>query len=224
MYSAVVVQEVLQRSLEDEKCSGQPSEVDNDQLTESIIEDDPLTTAWEVAKELNISCSMVIHHLKQIGKVKKLDKWESHELTSNQNEHHFLLFYETINEPFLDQIVTCDESGFYMTPSKNQFSDWTEKNLQVHFSCSVVSNYLWPHGLQHARLPCPSPTSGVYPNSCPYIDDAIQPSHLLSSPSPPDFNLSQNQGLFQCQFYTSGGQSIEASASVLPKIFRTGFL
>ena len=45
MYSAVVVQEVLQRSLEDEKCSGQPSEVDNDQLTESIIEDDPLTTA-----------------------------------------------------------------------------------------------------------------------------------------------------------------------------------
>ena len=85
---------------------------------------------------------MVIHHLKQIGKVKKLDKWESHELTSNQNDHHFLLFYETINEPFLDQIVTCDESGFYMTPSKNQFSDWTKKKLQVHFSCSVVSNSL----------------------------------------------------------------------------------
>ena len=54
MYSAVVVQEVLQRSLEDEKRGGQPSEVDNDQLTESIFEDDPLTTTWEVAKELSV--------------------------------------------------------------------------------------------------------------------------------------------------------------------------
>ena len=37
----------------------------------------------------------------------------------------------------------------------------------VHFSHSVVSNSLWPHGLQHARPPCPSPTPRVYPNPCP---------------------------------------------------------
>ena len=37
----------------------------------------------------------------------------------------------------------------------------------VQFSCSVVSNSLWPHEPQHARPPCPSPTPGVYPNSCP---------------------------------------------------------
>ena len=37
----------------------------------------------------------------------------------------------------------------------------------VQFSCSVMSNSLWPHGLQHARPPCPSPTPGVYSNSCP---------------------------------------------------------
>ena len=37
----------------------------------------------------------------------------------------------------------------------------------VHFSCSVVSDSLRPHGLQHARPPCPSPTPGVYSNSCP---------------------------------------------------------
>ena len=104
---------------------------------------------------------MVIQHLKQTGKVKKLDKWESRELTSNQNNRHFLLFYETINEPFLDRIVTCDESGFYMTPSNNQFSDSTEKKLQVQFSCSVMSDSLRPHGLQHARLPCPSSTPGA---------------------------------------------------------------
>ena len=37
----------------------------------------------------------------------------------------------------------------------------------VQFSCSVVSNSVWPQKLQHARPPCPSPTPGVYPNSCP---------------------------------------------------------
>ena len=49
------------------------------------------------------------------------------------------------------------------------------------------------------------------------VGDAIQSSHL-SSPSPPNFSLSQHQGLFQCQFFASGGQSVgaSASASVLP--------
>ena len=57
------------KSLEDEKHSGQPSEVDNNQLR-AIIEADPLTTT----KEFNINHHMVIQHLKQIGKVKKLAK------------------------------------------------------------------------------------------------------------------------------------------------------
>ena len=50
------------------------------------------------------------------------------------------------------------------------------------------------------------------------VSEAIQPSHPLSSPSPPAFNLSQHQGLFKSQFFASGGQSIgvSASASVLP--------
>ena len=49
------------------------------------------------------------------------------------------------------------------------------------------------------------------------IGDAIQPSHPLSSPSPPAFNLSQHQGLFpMTQFFASGGQSIGALESVLP--------
>ena len=39
--------------------------------------------------------------------------------------------------------------------------------ISVHFSCSVVSNCLRPHEPQHTRPPCPSPTPGVYPNSCP---------------------------------------------------------
>ena len=58
-----------------------------------------------------------------------------------------------------------------------------------------MSDSLWAHGLQHARPPCPSPTSGVHPTHVHRVDAAIQPSHLLSSPSPPALNLSQHQGL-----------------------------
>ena len=68
----------------------------------------------------------------------------------------------------------------------------------VQFSCSVMSISLWPHGLQHASLPCPSSTPGACSNSCPYRDgDAIQQSHPLSSPSPNVFNFSQHQSVFQ---------------------------
>ena len=60
-------------SLEDEECRGQPVEVDNNQLR-TIIKGEPLTAIGEVAEELSIDHSMVIWHLKQIGKVKKLNK------------------------------------------------------------------------------------------------------------------------------------------------------
>ena len=67
----------------------------------------------------------------------------------------------------------------------------------VQFSCSVLFNSLWPHGLQHARSPCPSPTPGVHPNPCPLSRWCLQPSHPLSYPSPPALNLFQHQGLFK---------------------------
>ena len=57
-----------------------------------------------------------------------------------------------------------------------------------------MSDSLQPHGLQHARLPCPSPTPEVYSNSCPLSHLTISSS---SSPSPPAFNFSQHQGLFK---------------------------
>ena len=52
-----------------------------------------------------------------------------------------------------------------------------------------MSDPLWPHGLKHARLPCPSPCPGVCSDSCP-LSDAIQPSRPLSPPSPAALNLS----------------------------------
>ena len=75
--------------------------------------------------------------------------------------------------------------------------------------------------VQQARLPCPSPTPRVVQTHVHQVGDAIQPSHPLSSPYPPAFNLSQHQGLF----FTLGGQSIgvSASASVLPMNIQNWF-
>ena len=86
-----------------------------------------------------------------------------------------------------------------------------------HFSRSVVTDSLQPHGLQHARLPCSSPTPRACSNSCPLsqrchpnISSSVIPfsSYLQSFPASGSFQMSQ--------FFTSGGQSIGASASFLP--------
>ena len=69
--------------------------------------------------------------------------------------------------------------------------------LLLSFSPSVMSNSLQPHGLQHARLSCPSATPGACSNSCPssrWCHPLISPYVI---PFPPAFNLSQHQGLFQ---------------------------
>ena len=73
----------------------------------------------------------------------------------------------------------------------------SHQDSPVQFSHSVLSDSLQPHGVQHTRLPCPSPTTRVSSNSCPLNADAIQPSHPLLSPSPLAFNLFQHQSLFK---------------------------
>ena len=89
----------------------------------------------------------------------------------------------------------------------------------VWFSCSVMSDSLRPHGLQHARPPCPSSTPGVYPNSCPvsqWCRPTISSSVVPFSSCPQSFPAS---GSFRMsQLFTSDGQSIgvSASTSVLP--------
>ena len=88
----------------------------------------------------------------------------------------------------------------------------------IQFSCSVMSNSSQPHGLQHTRLPCPSPTPGACSDSCPscwWCHPTISSSAahffcLQSFPASGSFPMSQ--------FFASGGQSIRnsASASVFP--------
>ena len=83
------------------------------------------------------------------------------------------------------------------------------------FSHSVVSDSLWPHGLQHSRLPCPSPTPEACSDSCPssrWHHPTISPSVI---PSPPAFNFFPASGSFPMSWLSaSGGPSIAASASV----------
>ena len=74
---------------------------------------------------------------------------------------------------------------------------WGWGTSSVQFSRSVMSNSLWPHGLQHARLPCPSSTPEACSNSCP-LSWWCHPTISSSvAPFPPAFNLAQHQGLFQ---------------------------
>ena len=99
--------------------------------------------------------------------------------------------------------------------------------LLVQFSHSVVSDSLWPHGLQHARFPCPSPTLGAYSDSCPSsrwchstISSSVIPfsSRLQSFPASGSFQMSQ--------VFASGGQSMEFQLQhqSFQWIFRTDFL
>ena len=91
----------------------------------------------------------------------------------------------------------------------------------VQFSCSVVSDSLQPHELQHTKPPCPSPTPGVYPNSCPlsrWCHPTISSSVIPYSSCPQPFPASESFPV--SWLFASGGRSIgvsaSASASVLP--------
>ena len=96
---------------------------------------------------------------------------------------------------------------------------WAPFIRAVQFSHSVMSDSLWPHELQHARPPCPSPTPGVYSNSCPssrWLYPAISSSvtPFSSCPQP----LPASRSFQMSQLFTWGGQStgVSTSASVLP--------
>ena len=84
----------------------------------------------------------------------------------------------------------------------------------VQFSCSVMSNSLQLHELQHARPPCPSPTPGACSNSCPssrWCHPTISPSVIPFSSSLQSFPASESSPV--SQLFASGGQSTGASAS-----------
>ena len=146
-----------------------------------------------------------------------------------------LLHYFKVRAPkpkLAKSLISAIDLEWLNFPRKVKFNRWQRSCLflfapqhlayrspSVQFSLSVVSDSLWPHGLQHTRLPFSSPTPGVYSNSCPlswWCHPAISSSVIPFSSRLQSFPASGS--LPMSQFLTSGGQSIgvSASASVLP--------
>ena len=126
--------------------------------------------------------------------------------------------------PLCDQDKFFKFSGLHLqsvywnacTQSYDRHLSWG-LGSSVQFSRSVrVSDSLQPHELQHARPACPSPTPGVYSNSCPlswWCHPTISSSVVPFSSCPQSFPASGS--LQMSQFFASGGQSIGVSASLL---------
>ena len=98
-------------------------------------------------------------------------------------------------------------------PPGNRF-----RSGSVQFSCSVVSDTFWRHGLQHTRLPCPSPTPKAYSNSrpsCQWCHPTISSTEIPFSHLP---SFLPSGSFLMSRFFALGGQNIgiSASASVLP--------
>ena len=98
--------------------------------------------------------------------------------------------------------------------------------MSLQFSCSVVSDSLWHHGLQHTHFPVLHHVPECAQNHVHQVSDAIQPSHPLSSPSPA-FRLSQYQGLFQwvgISHQVAKGLEFQLQHQSFQWILRTDFL
>ena len=97
--------------------------------------------------------------------------------------------------------------------------NWMFFLSSVQFSHSVVSDSLRPHESQHATPPCPSPTPGVYPNSCPlswWCHPAISSSVIPFSSCPQSLPASGSFPMSQLFAWGSQSIGVSASASVLP--------
>ena len=124
-----------------------------------------------------------------------------------------LFAIKVVSSVFLRLLIFLPAVLILACESFNPAFSWcTLQFRSVQFSCSVASDSLWPHELQHARLPSPSPTPGACSNSCPLswwcyptISSSVIPFSLLQSfPASGSFPMSQ--------FFASGGQSNGALA------------
>ena len=142
--------------------------------------------------------------------VAKSQTWLGDWTTTTSGKHLLLKFY----------------SNAHWCKSCFEICNFNQEILLLLLSCSVVSDSLWSHGLQHAGFPCPSPAPRACLNSCP----SSWWSYLnISSSVIPLFSCHQSfpalGSFLMRQFFTSGGQSIGAStsASVLPVTIQDWF-
>ncbi|KAF2346839.1 hypothetical protein FHG87_022404 [Trinorchestia longiramus] len=108
----------------DEKGRGRLGSLENEQL-HAVVEQNPRQSVREMSQTLGVSIATVSHHLKIIGKVKKLDKWVPHELNENQKLRRFevcsmLSLCATTMIPFLTELSLVTKSGSFMITVNDQ--------------------------------------------------------------------------------------------------------
>ena len=159
---------------------------------------------------------------------------ELQEQINTVNSHFLLMATESYKISALSKFIL--NSWIANSEKQNFFSDsifvlqkrkWASVQWHgsVQFSCSVMSNSLQPHNCSTPGLPVHHQLPEFTQTHVHRISDAIQSSHPLSSPSPSDFNLSQQQGLFQ--WVSSSHQVakvLEFQHQSFQWIFRTDFL
>ena len=142
----------------------------------------------------------------------------------------------TVDKPSREHIFShflCHCKGISLAAREGSNSSRKYRNdkniLMTHLFCSVSWSCVTPCNPMDCSMPG-FPVHLQLPELAQthvhWVSDAIQPCHPLLTPSPPTFILSQHQDLFKCEFFTSGGQSIgaSASASVLPMNIQDWFL
>ena len=123
----------------------------------------------------------------------------------NKNTTQFFKWARDLNMHLLKEVTWME----------NKLMRRCSTSFVIQFSHSVVFDSLLPHELQHARPPCPSPTVGVYPNTCPlsrWCHPTISSSVTPFSSCPQSFPFPSGSFLMS-QLFVSGGQSIGVSAS-----------
>ena len=141
-----------------------------------------------------------------IGKTHQYD-YEGWILATEITNEYFVLMshYQPFHPP----------TNIYSRSARQKVSTWTSKSKKYHsvqfssvqFSHSVMSDSLWPHGSQHARPPCPSPSPGVHSDSRPsnqWCHPAISSSVVPFSSCPQ--SLSASESFLMSQLFTWGGQ------------------
>ena len=137
--------------------------------------------------------------------------------TANQNPLFKSQSIWFIHSPFGGNLSSVQHLDIINKDARNQFSS-------VIQLCPTPCD---PMDLQYARPPCPLPTLEFTQTHIHWVSDTIQPSHPLSSPSPPIFNLSQHQGLFKCvssSHQVAKGLEFPLQHQSFQWIFRTDFL
>jgi [histone H3]-lysine36 N-dimethyltransferase SETMAR len=163
---------------------GRPEiKVDNDAL-KADVEADSSQSALELASKFGVAKSTILIHLKQINKVKKLDKWVPHELKDEHKQQRLdaclSLLSRNKADPFLHRIVTCDEK-WIMYDNQKRSSQWLDPDeppkhcpkRKVHQKKLMVTVWWSSYGVIHYdfMVPGTSITSDVY---CSQLDDMME--------------------------------------------------